>query len=171
MPASKKPRKRYKPKPKLANPIAWLMEGFTPVEAQSEYMLNLRLQNANAVDALVRGIATPAHVNVVSAMSNITQALIHLKVGEDFVGLADEGFDAVNTLYNRAVATQRILCRGPEIKAIKDLLELHDAQLRIITVEVMDKAIKLVKAHKIPHLMRYDLVLREATTHQPEKTT
>lgn len=171
MPKSSKPRKKYKPKSRLANPMDWLLEGFTPVEAQSEYMLNLRLQNANAVDALVRGIAKPAHVNALSAMSNVTQALVQMKVGEDFVDLADAGYDAIAALYDRAVATQRILCRGPEIKAIKDLLELHDAQMRIITVETLSRAISLVKSHKITHLMRYDLVLGEATTHQPEKTT
>ena len=165
MPKSAKPRKAYRPKSRLVNPMAWLLEGFSPVEAQTEYMLKLRLVNANALDCLVRGIATAKHVNDLLASHNMTVALVSLGLGEDYADRLGPAYNAFNALVSRAQAKQKFVCTGPEIAAIKDMMELHDAQLAACTLERFGKAIEVANAKKLPLLFKHAVkVVNEQVT-------
>jgi hypothetical protein len=157
MPNSTKPRKKYRPKPRLANPMAWLLEGFSPLEQQSEYMLNLRLQNANAMDMMTRGIAKSAHMNTLLAASNVTQALISMGLGAEYEAVAENGYTALKSLGERGEQMGRFVCRGPEIGHVKGLMELHDAQLAVTTLERLERAIEICKAKKLPRLFHFSI--------------
>ena len=157
MPKSAKPRKKCRPKSKLTNPMAWLLEGFSPVEKQSEYMLKLRLVNANALDSLVRGIAVSKHINDLLAAHNMSVALVHLKLGEDYAHLLEPAYNAFMATIERYKSVGKFVCRGPEIAAIKDLMELHDAQLSACTLERFEEGINIANAKKIPLLFHYSV--------------
>lgn len=157
MPTSTKPRKKYRPKPRLGNPMAWLLEGFSPLAQQSEYMLNLRLQNTNALDMLTRGIAKASHMNVLLAASNATQALMHLGIGAEYEAVAENGYTALKGLGERGAQMGRFVCRGPEIGHIKGLMELHDAQLAVTTLERLERAIEICKAKTLPRLFHFSI--------------
>ena len=59
MPTSAKPRKKYRPKTRLVNPIDYVLEGFAPLErAPDNYLLNLKLTNHSAMTELLAGRAT-----------------------------------------------------------------------------------------------------------------
>ena len=157
MPTSNKPRKKYRPKSRLVNPMAWLLEGFSPMEQQSEYMLDLRLQNTNAMDMLTRGIAKAAHMNTLLAASNAAQALVHLGIGTEYEAVAENGYEALKSVGERGEQMGRFVCRGPEIGHIKALLEFHDAQLAVSTLERLERAIEICKAKKLPRLFHFSI--------------
>ena len=50
--------------------------------------------------------------------------------------------DAIETLRD----SKRLVCTGPELTAIKRMIELHDAQLDIVRINDLDAAIKLAKS-------------------------
>ena len=60
----------------------------------------------------------------------------------------------------------RFVCRGPEIGHVKGLMELHDAQLAVITLEKLEKAIDLCKGKKIPRLFHYEVRLNDTQPQQ-----
>ena len=157
MPKSAKPRKKYRPKSRLVNPMAWLLEGFSPLEQQSEYMLDLRLKNTNAMDMLVKGIAKAAHMNTLLAASNATQGLLHLGIGTEYADVAYNGYAALKSVGERGEQLGRFVCRGPEIAHIKDMMELHDAQMAVCTLEKLEVAINLCKAKKIDNLFHFSI--------------
>lgn len=166
MPKSSKPRKKYRPKSRLVNPMAWLLEGFSPLEQQSQYMVDLRLKNANALDMLVRGQAAASHVNLLLGACNVTQALVHMGVGAEYDDVAYNGRAALTSVTERGMDMQRFVCKGEEIKHIKHMMELHDAQLAVITLEKLEKAIDLCKGKKIPRLFHYEVRLNDTQPQQ-----
>ena len=75
MPANKKPRKAYRPKARLVNPMDYVLEGFAPVSSAGSYLVDLKLHNHSAMTELLAGRATRKHMDTLIAMSNICEAL------------------------------------------------------------------------------------------------
>ena len=55
MPANKKPRKAYRPKARLVNPMDYVLEGFAPVSSAGSYLVDLKLHNHSAMTELLAG--------------------------------------------------------------------------------------------------------------------
>lgn len=147
MPTSSKPRKKYRPKARLVNPIEYVMEGFAPLEAAPDnYLLDLKLANHSAMTELLAGRATKKHMNQLTAMSNICEALQRKGFGAEYKDVTTEGRYALLSIIFRAVEKLRFVPTGPEITMLNTLMELHDAQMDVITVEDMEKAIKLAQS-------------------------
>lgn len=145
MAGTKKPRKKYRPKPNLANPLGFVLESIAPVSSHTGYLVDLQLKNSGAMSALLRGQATKKHMDVLVAMSNIVEALLQLGFGKTYSGRAVDGREAILRIVWRAVDKLRFTPTGPEIQALNGLMELHDAQMQVITVKDMDDAIALAK--------------------------
>ena len=145
MPTNKKPRKRYKPKPVLVDPLGYAIEGVSPIESAD--ITDIALKNSSAMSALLRGHATKKDMDVLIAMSNITEALVRMGFGADCVEVAVAGREAILAIVWRAVRLLKFLPKGEEIKALNALLELHDAQFAVITVSELEAAVKRAKAH------------------------
>ena len=152
MPKSSKPRKKYRPKTNLLNPVAFVLESFMPVRAYSEYLTDLRIKNHGALAALVRGQATMYDMNTLMAMSNATMGLLYLGYGEGYEDVAEAGFDSLKSVVERGLPTSRFICKAQEINALNAFMELHDAQMDVITVQDMDRALAAAKAKKMPCL-------------------
>ena len=142
MPANKKPRKKYKPKPKL-NTLIVVGENIRPVASHTSYLLDLRVKNSSAMAALLAGHATKKDMDMIIAMSNIVYALMESGgFGKGYEEVATQGRMAIIGIAHRATKVGRFVPTGPEIKALNDLMELHDAQMDVITVKDMDRAIE-----------------------------
>lgn len=144
MPANKKPRKTYRPKPKL-NTLIVVGENIRPVASHTTYLLDLRLKNSSAMAALLAGHATKKDMDMIVAMSNITYALQQLGFGKEHDEVATQGRIAIISIAHRATKVGRFVPTGPEIKALNELMELHDAQMDVITVKDMDRAIEYAR--------------------------
>ena len=145
MATNKKPRKRYKPKPVLQDPLGYVLEGVSLIDQAD--VTDVALKNSSAMAALLQGHATKKDMDVLIAMSNITEALVRMGFGGDFVEVAVAGREAILSIIWRAVKVLKFVPKGEEIKALNSLLELHDAQFEVITLNDLDSAIKRAKAH------------------------
>lgn len=145
MPSSAKPRKKYRPKPVMLNTIQYVAESVLPVERHEGYLVNLKLRNELAMEALLKGRATRQEVSDLIAMSNICEALVRMGFGADYKDEAVAGREAIIRITHRATVLQRYVATGPETNQLRTLMELHDAQMAVITVRDMEKAINLAK--------------------------
>lgn len=100
--------------------------------------------------ALTHGSATKADINTLIAMSNMTEALHQMGFGKEYQDVCVEGRFAILNIVQRAGKHGRFTPTGPEIQMLNLLMELHDAQMDIVTVRDIEKALALAR-HKIDH--------------------
>lgn len=125
--------------------MAFVKESMTPVARHESYLLDLKITNSAAMVALMQGHAKKRDMDVLIAMSNIVKALCDMGFGAQHQSIATEGRAAIMTIVFRAVDKLRFVPTGPEIKALNQLMELHDAQMDAITVADMERAIAFAK--------------------------
>jgi len=159
MATNKKPRKAYKRKHILADPVGFVTERITPITRHETYLLDLQLKNSAAMQALLQGRASKRDMDILIAMSNIVEALQQGGFGKEYAGVALAGREAILKIVWRAVERLKFIPTGPEIVALNELMELHDAQMEVITVQHLDDAITLAKklirdkhAAMLPHV-------------------
>ena len=139
-------KSKYKPKHVLANPLAYVLESISPVASQKGYLLSLKVRNHAAMTQLTTGVATRDDIEALIAMANMTEALSRLGFGEDYNAETIAGLDALHDVASRGVETSKFILRAPEMAALNTLIELHDAQLDVITVKDMENALAIVDA-------------------------
>jgi hypothetical protein len=137
-------RSKYRPKAKLVNPVAYVIESLKPVAFHESYLIDLKIKNSEAMVALLRGNATQDDLDLLVAMSNVTEALYQLGFGEDYKDVAIDGREAILRIVYRAVEHKRFTPTGPEIQALNQLMELHDAQMEVITIKDMERALQFI---------------------------
>jgi hypothetical protein len=139
-------RSNYKPRPVLVNPLAYVIEGMKPVAHHESYLIDLKIKNHGAMTALTQGRATRADMDVLIAMNNITEALWRMGFGKEFNDVMRGGHQALVEIANRGAATSRFIVRASEMNALNDLMDLHDAQMDVITIKDMEAALALAKS-------------------------
>jgi len=147
-------KSKYKPRQVLQNPLGFVLENITPITQHEDYLLNLQLKNSSAMERLLKGKATKKDMNTLIAMSNITEALQIMGFGTEYKEVGVDGREALIGIIMRAVKILRFTPTGKEIQSLNMLMELHDAQMDVITVKSMDEAINLAKKQ---------IILRRAT--------
>lgn len=125
--------------------MGFVTERITPITKHESYLIDLQLKNSQAMAALLQGRATKRDMDTLIAMSNIVEALQRNGFGTDYTDVAVDGREAILKIVWRAVDKLRFVPTGPEINALNLLMELHDAQMEIITVQDMEAAIALAK--------------------------
>lgn len=134
-------RSKYRPKPVLANPVGFVLEGFAPVRTHENYLLDLKIKNSMAMKALLRGEATREDMDALVAMSNIVEAFYRLGFGTEYGEACVGGREAIIGIAYRAKERGRFVPTGPEIAKLNLLMELHDAQMDVVTVNDITKAL------------------------------
>lgn len=139
MATNKKPRKAYKPKVNYANPL----EAFAPIRKFESYLIDLKIKNHAALAALVQGTATKDDMMTLVAFSNMTEALWQKGFGkEEYPDVTMEGRYALLSILYRYVEHAKFTPTGPEMNAINEMMDLHDAQMNICTVRDVTQAIE-----------------------------
>ena len=69
-------RSRYKPKPVLLDPLGFVVESAKPLKDHDSYVLDWRLKNNLAFQALLRAEASVGDLNTLVAATNIVEALL-----------------------------------------------------------------------------------------------
>lgn len=142
---TKKPRKKYRPKPVLQNPVGYVLESMMPLRNHDFPLTDLKIKNHLAMSMLTTGKATKKDMDKLVAMSNVTEALWELGFGKEYQNVCIDGRYALLSIINRATQHGRFTPTGPEITMLNTLFELHDAQMEVITVKDMEKALELVR--------------------------
>lgn len=147
-------KSKYRPKHVLTNPMGYVLEGMEPIRARGSILVDLKIKNHLALRNLTQGGATRSDIDVLIAMVNMTEALYRLGFGEEYATEVRAGLDALYTVAVRGRDTNRFTLRAEEMKALNTLGELHDAQMEIITVKDLDRAIALVEKERRAKNMR-----------------
>ena len=137
-------RSRYRPKGVRLDTMGYAIESMKPVTQHESFALDLRLKNHLAFTLLKQGTATREDMDVVIAALNITESLWRLGHGKDYRLEVDAGLRALRAVATRGIDTNCFAADDEELLAIDTALGLHDAQLDVITVKDMEKALFIV---------------------------
>jgi len=139
-------RSKYRPKPVLANTIGFVLEGMQPAaNVDGVVVLDLQVQEvAAAIDALRRGEATKAQMDTLIAMNNMTEALFRMGFGTEYGAVVAEGYSTMKEVCCRFARDGRVTLYPRELIALNAHLELHDAQMDVITVKDVERAVNMI---------------------------
>ena len=142
-----KKKSHYKPRGIRYDNMSWILAGFKKVGTLPTAGVALKLKNHEALDSILTGQGTKAHVDVLIAAVNICEALVRIRddLGRDWAKEIREAQDAIYTMGKRGVEKERFAFTGPEMNAIKLVMDLHDAQLDACTVKEMERALFIVE--------------------------
>jgi hypothetical protein len=138
-------RSKYRPKKVLVNPLGYVLEGMTPVAKHEDTLIRLQLKHHYAMTALTQGKATRDDMDRLISMANMTEALYRLGFGADYGDVVAQGMPALLQVCRRGAEGGRFVLRAEEMKAINTLMELHDAQLEVVTVQDIERGVALVE--------------------------
>lgn len=141
-----KKRSKYRPKTVCLDNMSYLLQGFTPVRLAPK-AVSFRTANHLALSELSKGKAERRDIEVLLTAMNIADALIEMKVGEEYQKEVTAGKDALRSVALRMFERGRYLCTGPELTALNLAMDVHDAQLDSITVEKLERACEEVDKH------------------------
>lgn len=138
----------------LQDPLGFVLESIAPVTQHEGYLVDLKIKNHDALTALTKGVATRRDIDVVIQAVNMVEALYRLGFGRDYFPEVRAGLNALYEVGVRGAESGRFVLKASEMDALNIVMELHDAQLEIITVKDMDKAIGLVTKEFLQKRMR-----------------
>lgn len=147
-------RSKYRPKGVILNPIAYVMESMTPVAKHEQFLIDLKIKNHQAMTHLTRGEAVRTDIDTLIAMSNICEALYRMGFGREYQDVVKHGSDALHAVGRRGAEIGRFILKAEEMTALNTLMELHDAQMDVITVKDMERAFRIVEEEYRQRKMR-----------------
>lgn len=139
-------KSKYKPKGVRLDNMAWVQSGMKKVGAVPDAGISLKLKMHEALAAMLNGTATRSDVDALISAVNVAEALIRVRadLGRDWAVEIKAAQDAIHDMGVRGVAKDRFLFTGPEMVAVKVVVELHDQQLDDCTVKEMEQALFIV---------------------------
>ncbi len=108
-------------------------------------MLDLKIKNHGAMETLTKGLAKRADIDTLIAMVNMTEAFARLGFGTDYSDVVRDGLQALRDVGRRGATSDSFILKAHEMNALNAAMELHDAQMEVVTLKDMDAAIALVR--------------------------
>jgi hypothetical protein len=139
-------KSKYKPRGVRLDNMAWVQSGMKKVGAVPDAGISLKLRMHEALAAMLNGTATKSDVDALISAVNVAEALIRVRddLGMDWAQEIRDAQDAIHSMGVRGYQKDRFLFTGPEMVAVKVVVELHDQQLDDCTVKEMEKALFIV---------------------------
>ena len=137
-------RSKYRPKPVLQNPLGYVLEGMTPVSQHESFLVDVKIKAHMALLNLTQGKAVREDIDTLIQAVNVVEALYRMGFGTEYGDAMRNGLDALHSVGVRGAKSNRFILRSEEMKALNTIMELHDAQLEVITLKDMERAYKLV---------------------------
>lgn len=138
-------RSKYRPKHVLLNPMGFVLESISPVASHTAFMLDLKIRNHGALETLTKGKAKHTDIDVLIAMVNMTEAFARLGFGKDYSDVVRDGLQALRDVGKRGVTRGSFVLKAHEMNALNSVMELHDAQMDVVTLKDIDAAIGIVQ--------------------------
>lgn len=141
-----KKKSKYKPRGVRLDNLSWIVAGFKKVGSLPTAGVALKLKNREALDSILTGHGTKEHVDVLISAVNMSEAMIRIRdeLGMDWKDEIKAAQDAIYTMGKRGVERERFAFTGPEMTAVKLVMDLHDAQLDECSVKDMEQALFIV---------------------------
>jgi hypothetical protein len=142
-----KKKSKYKPRGVRYDNLSWIVAGFKKVGTLPTAGVALKLKNHEALDSILTGQGTKSHVDVLIAAVNMSEAFIRVRdeLGKDWAEEIRAAQDAIYTMGRRGFERNSFVFTGPEMTAVKLVMDLHDAQLDDCFVREMEQALFIVE--------------------------
>jgi len=142
-----KKKSKYKPRGVRYDNMSWIIAGMKKVGALPTAGVALKLKNHEALDSILTGQGTSDHIDVIIAAVNMSEALIRIRadLGRDWADEIRAAQDAVYSMGVRGHEKGSFVFTGPEMAAVKLIMDLHDSQLDDCTVREMEQALFIVE--------------------------
>jgi hypothetical protein len=142
-----KKKSKYKPRGVRYDNMSWLIAGMKKVGTLPTAGVALKLKNHEALDSILMGQGTRDHVDVMISAVNMSEALIRIRddLGRDWADEIRAAQDAVYAMGVRGHDKGSFVFTGPEMTAVKLIMDLHDTQLDNCTVREMEQALFIVE--------------------------
>jgi hypothetical protein len=139
-------KSKYKPRGVRADNMSWIIAGMKKVGTLPTAGVALKLKNHEALDSILKGHGTRDHVDILIAAMNMSEALVRIRdeLGLDWKTEIRAAQDALFTMARRGVEKDRFAFTGPEMTAVRLVMDIHDAQLDDCTVKEMETALEIV---------------------------
>jgi hypothetical protein len=139
-------KSKYKPRPVRTDNLNWILAGMKKVGTLPTAGIALKLKNHEALDSILRGQGTKEHVDVLIHAMNMAEAMVRIRddLGADWATEIRAAQDAIYTMAKRGVEKGSFAFTGPEMTALKLVMDVHDAQLDDCTVKEMERALAIV---------------------------
>ena len=141
-----KKKSKYKPRGVRYDNLSWIIAGMKKVGSLPTAGVALKLKNHEALDSILTGQGTREHVDVLISAVNMSEAMIRIRdeLGMDWKEEIKAAQDAIYTMGKRGIERERFAFTGPEMTAVKLVMDLHDAQLDDCSVKEMEQALFIV---------------------------
>jgi len=142
-----KKKSKYKPRGVRYDNLSWIVAGMKKVGTLPTAGVALKLKNHNSLNMILMGNGTREHVDVLISAVNMSEALIRIRddLGRDWAEEIRAAQDAVYAMGVRGYEKGSFLFTGPEMTAVKLIMDLHDSQLDDCTVREMEQALFIVE--------------------------
>lgn len=140
-----KPRKKYRPKPVYVNPLDFVLESVKPLAEHGNYLLEWKLRNHLAFEALMKANASKRDLDNLIAARNICEALVHTLDGKDIDGTLTRSAVALIEIHQRASEGKGTAMRAAEIQAMRDMMQFHDELLDVVSVRQFETALNYAR--------------------------
>jgi hypothetical protein len=142
-----KKKSKYKPRGVRYDNLSWIIAGMRKVGTLPTAGVALKLKNHEALDSILTGQGTRDHVDVIIAAVNMSEALIRVRddLGRDWAEEIRAAQDAVYAMGKRGYEKKSFVFTGPEMNAVKLVMDLHDTQLDNCSVKEMEQALFIVE--------------------------
>lgn len=137
-------RSKYRPRPVLQNPVGYVIESMTPVSQHESFLIDVKIKTHMALANMTQGKAVREDVDTLIEAVNVVEALHRMGFGTEYGDEMRNGLDALHSVGVRGAQSGRFILRSQEMKALNAIIDLHDAQLEVITLKDMERAYKLV---------------------------
>jgi hypothetical protein len=141
-----KKKSKYKPRGVRYDNLSWILAGMKKVGSLPTAGVELKLKNHNSLNMILMGNGTREHVDVLISAVNMSEAMIRIRdeLGMDWKDEIKAAQDAIYTMGKRGIEKGRFAFTGPEMTAVKLVMDLHDAQLDDCSVKEMEQALFIV---------------------------
>jgi hypothetical protein len=141
-----KKKSKYKPRGVRYDNLSWILAGMKKVGSLPTAGVELKLKNHNSLNMILMGNGTREHVDVLISAVNMSEAMIRIRdeLGMDWKDEIKAAQDAIYTMGKRGIEKNRFAFTGPEMTAVKLVMDLHDAQLDDCSVKEMEQALFIV---------------------------
>lgn len=138
-------RSSYRPKRNAQNPVAIAITRVSKVTSFDDDYTVMSARIELALHMLTTGKATAVEIKDLINMSNMAQALKRQGYGTEYAAELHAGATAVENISLRhAARTKGYVATGPELMALRAMVEIHDAQLAAVTVGELQAGIETV---------------------------
>ena len=143
MARSTKPRKKYRQKRNLQNPIDYVLKGVKP--ASQDAQTKLRVGYHLSMAALCKGEGDTHDWQNVSDAMNVAMVLCEMGYGEDYLPDLSTAMQSMLAMRDRYKQGMSLLFRGEEMQAVNLGLDLHDAQVEEVPLAAFERALAEVE--------------------------